>query len=409
MNFNWWFPYRIFRSKGNEKNLSSATIRIGQITVTIGIMVGVISMGSGIGSRKAIKEKLADFEGHITITKYDNNKTFNSSKIDADVSQEILALDNRIEHIQSFLLKSGVIRTENEVEGIVFKGISSDFEPSRFHKFLSKGRLPKIEKGNTSNEILISDKLFNRLNLILNEDVVVVFPKENSENVLYRRFTVVGSFATDIYFLDDVFLVGDIRHLQRLNGWEENQVGGFEIFLKNIEKLDAVSQSIYNKIPYHLYAQSALEKYATIKRWIALFDVNILLILSLMMIVILFNISMVFIIILIERTNTIGLLKTMGGTNWLVMRIFINYALIIMIPGIFFGNILGMGLLAIQQQFGIIQLDPDLYYVKTAPVHFNFLYFFLLSLFSLLISAALLVLPGLIVLRIHPTRAIRFK
>lgn len=409
MNFSWWFPYKILLDKGSKKNLSRLTVIIGQVTVAIGIMVGLFAISSGIGARKAIKSKLSDFEGHILVSKYDDNKTFDNEAIDLNVKPKIVSIHKDIAHVQAFANKTGIIRTEKSVEGIVYKGVSTDFDVARFQKFIDLGTFPKIEKEAYSNEVMLSTKLANRLELEVGEEFVLIFPRKNNKKPLYRKFKISGTFSTDIHFLDDVYLIGDIKHVQKINKWQPNQVGGLEVYVKDIESLDEIAPVVFENTPYNLTAKSAIDKYQNIRNWIELFDVNILIIISLMMVVIIFNMSMVFIIILIERANAIGMLKVMGATNWQVVRIFINYGLLIMLPGILMGNVVGLGLLSLQHYFGFIQLEPDLYYVKQAPVYFNALYFFLLSFGCLLLCSLVLLIPSVMIARMKPTKTIKFK
>ena len=409
MNFTWWFAKKIAFGKSNKNNLSTTIIRIGQIAVAIGIMVALITLSTGIGARKGIKQKLADFNGHITIKPYNSNQSFNSDSVALNQAfyPEFKAVPE-ITHVQAIAVKGGIIRTQNNFSGIFLKGVGLDFDTLRFHNYIVKGKFPRFKKGKTSNDVLLSQKIANELELGVDSSFVTYFIQESGKPV-YRRFRVSGIFSTDIKDFDDIYVIGDIQQVQRLNKWDENTVGGFELFTNDIENLDAITAKVNNNIGFQLYAQSATSSFSQINDWIAIFDTNIFVVLFIMMIVVVINMVMVLLILILERTHSIGLLKTLGATNWRIRMIFINYAVFIMIPGLVIGNSAGLILLLIQKYFKVIKLPAENYYLSSAPVYLDFSQILILNVCAVIISATVLLLPSYLISRITPSQAMKIN
>lgn len=409
LNFSWWFAKKIGFGKTNKNNLSTTIIRIGQIAVAIGILVALITVSTGIGARKGIKQKLADFNGHITIRPYNSNQSFNSDSlsIHQDFYPEFKSVPE-ITHVQAIATKSGIIRTADNFSGIVLKGVGTDFDTMRFKPYMLKGSFPKINKDSLSTEVAMPQKIANELHFDVDSSFVVYFIGDSGKPV-YRRFLISGIFRTDIKDFDDIYILGDIKQVQRLNHWDQNTVGGFELFAKDIEKLDQVTQKVNDNIDFSLYAQSATSTFSQINDWIEVFDTNIFVVLFIMMVVVAINMIMVLLILILERTHSIGLLKTMGATNWRIRKIFIYYALFIMVPGLVIGNLVGISLLLIQKYFKLIKLPADNYYLSYAPVHLDLFQILMLNLAAILISAVVLTVPSWLISRITPNQAMKIK
>lgn len=409
MNFTWWFAKKIAFGKSSKNNLSTTIIRIGQLAVAIGIMVALITLSTGIGARKGIKQKLADFNGHITIKPYNSNQSFNSDSVSIhqDFYPNFTSVP-QITHVQAIAIKSGIIRTADNFSGIVLKGVGTDYDTTRFQSYLSKGRFPKIQKDVLSNEVLIPKKIANELNLDVDSTFVTYFIQDTGKPI-YRRFTITGIFSTDIKDFDDIFIIGDLKQVQRLNKWDESTIGGFELFTNDIEKLDEIAIKVNDNIDFQFYAQSATSSFSTINDWIEIFDTNIFVVLFIMLIVVIINMIMVLLILILERTHSIGLLKTLGATDWRVRKIFIYYAIFIMIPGLFFGNLIGISLLLIQNYFKVIKLPAENYYLSAAPVHLDVTQIILLNVSAILISAVVLIIPSYLIAKISPNQAMKIN
>ena len=409
MNFSWWFAKKIGFGKTNKNNLSTNIIRIGQLAVAIGIMVALITVSTGIGARKGIKQKLADFNGHITIKPYNSNQSFNSDSLTLrqDFYPEFKQVPE-ITHIQAIATKSGIIRTVDNFSGVVLKGVGTDFDTLRFKPYLIKGKFPKIYHDSLSDEVAVPQKIANEMHFDVDSSFVIYFISDTGKP-LYRRYKISGIFKTDIKDFDDIYIIGDIKQVQRLNQWNNNTVGSFELFAKDIEKLDEVAQKVNDQIDFSLFAQSANSTFSQINDCISVFDTNIFVVLFIMMVVVAINMIMVLLILILERTHSIGLLKTMGATNWRIRKIFIYYALFIMIPGLLVGNFIGISLLLVQKFFKFIKLPAENYYLSYAPVYLDVFQILLLNLAALLISAMVLTLPSWLISKITPNQAMKIK
>ncbi|WP_294274455.1 FtsX-like permease family protein [uncultured Chryseobacterium sp.] len=409
MSFPLYFSRKIALSKDNKNNLSRVIIFIGRLSVALGIIVSLITVSTGFGSKKAIKERLADFSGHITIKSTRSNSSYNTSVLDNNGLElnKIKALPD-VQSVQKYAMVTGIMRNEHNFAGVIFKGVGKDFDSLRFKKFLIAGTTPKITEQGYNNGVTISQKVANDLHLKVKDSIVTIFSKTDQKPV-YRKFEVVGIYKTDIKMIDDQFVIGDINQVRKIQDMKPNEAGGIDIFLDNVNDIDAVFPEVEQLIGYKNYAEKATEKYPQITDWISIFDTNIALIIVIMLIVVVINIIMVLLILIIERTNSIGLLKTLGASNAQIRATFINYTLIIMVPGLLCGNLIGIGLLLLQKFLGIIRLNPENYYVSTVPVDLNPVAIISISLGILLISGLALIIPSYLISKISPVKAIKYN
>lgn len=352
---------------------------------------------------------MGDFSGHIIVKSTRSNSSYNTTVL----SREGLNIDNikslpEVDGAQSYATVSGILRTKDNFSGIILKGVSKDFNKERFQKFLVSGSVPDFNEKELNNHIIISEKIANELHLKSKDSIVAIFSKEDQKPI-YRKFVVQGIYKTDIKVMDDIFIIGDINQVRRIQGMNKDDIGGLEIFLKDFNDLDQIFPKIENNIGYKNYAEKVTEKYPQIVSWINIFDTNITLIIGIMLIVVVINIIMVLLILIIERTNSIGMLKTLGATNGQIRSIFINYTLMIMIPGLVIGNVVGLGLLLIQKFFGVIRLNPEDYYVSIVPVDLNPVYILMISIGILGVSALSLILPSYLISKISPITAIKYN
>ena len=352
---------------------------------------------------------MADFSGHISIKSKQSNNSYNSSILSSEGLQinKIKALPD-VASTQNYVSVSGILRNEHNFAGIIFKGVGKDFDAERFKKFLIEGTTPKVTEKGYNNGICISQKIANDLNISVKDSIVAIFSKEN-QNPLYRKFEVVGIYKTDIKMIDDLFIIGGINHARKIQGMKNGEVGGVDVFLNNINNLDKDAPKIDELVGYKNYTVKATDEYPQIMDFIAIFDTNIALIIVIMLVVVVINIVMVLLILIIERTNSIGMLKTLGASNGQIRAIFINYTLLIMVPGLIIGNIIGLGFLLLQKYFGIIQLNPENYYLSVVPVDLNLLYILCISLGMLIVSAVSLILPSYLISKISPVKAIKYN
>ena len=408
MNFSWFFANRIASGKNNKNNVSRLIILIGQVAVFLGILVSIITISTGIGTRKAIKQKLSNFNGHIVVTDYLNGNSYATVPISINQNFYPKFPSEEIEHIQPFAALGGVIRTSENFEGIILKGYNENYNKKYLTPFLTSGRLPNFYKDEYSNEVLISKKIAASLNLSLNQSFIVYFIRENRKPI-YRNLKIVGTFQTDIKDFDDSFVIGDIKHIQKINQWDREKVGGFELFTTDIENIIPIKEKVNEKIDYSFAAETVIDKFSQITDWIKLFDTNVTIILTIMLIVVVINMVMVLLILIIDRTHSIGLLKTLGANNFQIQELFIYYGIRVVLPGLIFGNIIGLGFLLIQKYFHLIKLNPENYYVSEMPVYIDWFYLLGLNLGSIVICSMVLIIPSFLVRKIMPIVALRYK
>lgn len=409
MKFPIYFSKKIAFSKDNKNNLSRVIVFIGRLSVALGVIVSLITVSTGLGSKKAIESRLANFSGHISIKSTRSNSSYNSSVLNKDELKlnDIKNLEE-VSGTQSYATVSGILRTEDNFDGVILKGVAKDFDAERFQDFMVSGEIPKFTEEGYNNQVILSQKIADDLHLKAKDSIVAIFSKEDQKPI-YRKFEIAGIYKTDIKMIDDLFIIGDINHVRKIQDMTKDDVGGVDVFLKNSSYIDEVFPKIEKLIGYKNFAEKATDKYPQIVDWIGLFDTNIGLIITILLIVVVINIIMVLLILIIERTNSIGMLKTLGATNGQIRAVFINYTLLIMVPGLIFGNVIGIGLLLIQRFFGIIKLNPENYYVSTVPVDLNPIYIIAISVGILAVSALALILPSYLISKISPVKAIKYN
>ena len=393
MKFPIYFSKKISFSKDNKNNLSRIIIFIGRLSVALGIVVSLITISTGLGSKKAIKNKMGDFSGHISIKSTKSNASYNSSVLDQEnFDLKELKKIPEVETAQSYASLSGILRTKENFAGIILKGVGKDFDKNRFQKFITSGEIPDYTEKGYNNDIMLSEQIAKGLHLKVNDSITAVFSKEDQKPI-YRKFVVKAIYNTDIKLIDELFVIGDINHVRKIQNMGKTDIGGVDIFLKDFDKTDAVFPQVEKIIGYKNYTEKTTDKYPQILQWIEIFDTNISVILGIMLVVVVINIIMVLLILIIERTNSI----------------FINYTLLIIIPGLIVGNLIGIGLLLIQKYFGIIKLNPKEYYISTVPVDLNLGYILALSLGILVVSAISLIVPSYLISRISPAKVVKYN
>lgn len=418
LNLEYFIAKRLTTAKSTKSSISKPIIKIAIAAIAIGIIMMIISVATGIGLQQKIRQKVAAFNGHIIISIFDDNQSIVSKvpvSTDQDFYPKFKSVDG-INHIQAVATKAGIIRTEDSFEGVVFKGVSDDFLWDNIEEYLIEGRKPTIDKKvSENNEIVISEYLANRLFLKNGDTFNTFFMKEDSNQPPNLRvFKIVGIYNSGFQEFDATYIVGDIRHIQRMNKWKPDQIGAFEVFVDDFTQIQLKGQEVYDntfnkKNPDQtLDTQTIVDKYFYIFEWLQLFDFNIIVILIIMIVVATINMAVALLVLILERTQMIGILKALGASNWNIRKIFLFNAFHIILRGLFWGNLIAISLIVLQQQFGIITLNPENYYVTVAPVDFNWLYFLLINVGTVLISLLVLLIPSFIVTRISPVKAIRF-
>ncbi|MFD1601112.1 ABC transporter permease [Flavobacterium artemisiae] len=410
MNLEYFIAKRLITAKDYKSSISAPIIKIAISAIAIGIIMMIVSVATGIGLQKKIRDKVSAFNGQIIISNYDNN---NSEITIVPISKKQDFYPNfksvpEVTHIQAIASKAGIIRTENAFEGIVFKGVGADYDWNNIKEYIVQGKLPDFSKG-LNEDVIISKFLADRLNLKLGDEFNTFFIKEEQGKLPNsRRFKISGIFNSGFQDFDATYIIGDIRHIQRINKWREDQIGAFEIFIKDFNSIEATGNQIYEQTSSNLDTKTIVKKYSYIFDWLKLFDFNIVIILAIMILVATINMVVALLVLILERTQMIGILKSMGANNWAVRKVFLYNAFYLIIRGLFWGNLIGIALLLMQQQFGIVQLNPENYYVNQAPVYLNWFYILLLNLLTITVCFLVLLIPSYIITKISPVKAIRF-
>src|SRR5690554_6045983 len=371
----------------------------------------LISIATGIGLQEKIREKVSAFNGDIIITNFDTNFS-NDSQNPISKDQPFYPVFKNVEgikHVQVTASKGGVIRTATDFEGVVVKGVGDDFYWQNFSDYLVEGTLPNFDD-DLNDDIVISEYLTKRLQLKLGDRVTTFFlNNEIAKAPRSRSFKIVGIYNSGFQQFDEQFIIADIRHIQLLNRWDKDQIGAFEVFVDDFDEIVAVGNAVYNETGSTLDTQTIRYKYASIFEWLDLFDFNILAIIGIMILVAGINMITALLVLILERTQMIGILKAMGSSDGSVRKIFIYNAMYLIAVGLFWGNLIGIGLLLIQKYGKVFKLNPDTYYVNEAPVYLSLDYILILNAGTFVLCLLMLLIPSFIISKISPVKAIRFE
>ncbi len=408
----------------NNKGFSKPIVNIAILGITLGLAIMILTVAIVTGFQKEIREKVIGFGSHIQITNYDNNESFEGTPIDR--KQPFLAeLNNNpsIRHIQCFATKAGIIKTKDrsaslttgsgqgtggELQGVVVKGIGSDFDWNFFKKNIVEGEPFTVQDSVKSDKLLISKFHAEKLKLKLNDTITVYFIQNQQQRA--RRLSVCGIYSTglgDIF--DQVYVIADIAHIQKLNNWDANSVGGFEVLLNDYKQLDEATDAVNLAIGYQFLAKSIKDLNRQVFSWLDAQDINAVVVLALMALVAAINMISALLIIILERTNMIGILKSLGMGNGGVRKIFLFNASYLIGRGLLWGNIAGISICLLQKYFNFIPLDETTYYLSSIPINFNLFHILLLNTGTFILCLFMLIIPSYIITYITPVKAMRFS
>jgi lipoprotein-releasing system permease protein len=391
----------------SKANFSRPIVRIAILSIGLGLTVMFVAVAILTGFQKEVREKVIGFGAHIQISHYDENSSLETRPI--SMHQDFypsLETARGIKHIQIYATKAGIIKTTDQIQGIVLKGIGPDYDLSFFRNKMIAGHFIHLSDTGKTNDIMISKQLASLLKLKLNEDIKMYFI--SGTTTLGRKFHIAGIYETGLEEFDKVYVFCDIKHIQKLNNWQPDEVGGFEVILNDFRDLDKMGKYVYRKIGMTLDAKTIRDLYPQIFDWLDLQDINVLIILILMVLVSGITMISVLLILILERTNMIGILKALGMTNGGIRRVFLINAAYIIGLGLFWGNLVGATLCILQQKYGIITLPQESYYVSVVPVNLDLMNILLLNTGTLIVCLAMLLLPSFVTSRISPVRAIRY-
>lgn len=414
MNLELFIARKIHFSKEGDRKVTSPAVRIAMIGIALGLAVMILSVAIVVGFKKEVRNKVIGFGSHIQITNFDNNSSYESTPIAvSDTLLEELQAFPGIRHVEAFATKTGILKTDSDFQGIVLKGVDANFDWTFFQKNLKEGEVFTIHPDTMTTDVLISQYLANLLTLKAGDSFLTYFVQDD---VRARKFRITGIYETGFVDYDKLFVIADIKQIRRLNGWDKDQVSGLELVVDNYDHLDQTAEELYfnlaekkDRIGNTYYTRSVKELNPMIFSWLNVLDINVVVILILMLSVAGFTMISGLLIIILERTNMIGILKALGENNASIRKIFLYVSFFLIGKGMLWGNMIGISLCLIQSYFHVIQLDPSIYYLDAVPVDISLVSLLLLNTGTLLASMLMMLGPSFLITKIDPARSIRFE
>jgi lipoprotein-releasing system permease protein len=413
MNFPYFIAQRLIRGRREETSFSRPINVIAIIGIAMGLAVMILSVAILTGFKKEIREKVVGFGSHIQIMNFDSNSSFETAPI-SDTQTFIPKIKEipGIKHIQVFATKAGIIKTNEDIQGVVLKGIGSDYDWKYFSSCMVDGSVFTVSDTGRTDKVIISKKISEMLRLKTGDSFVMHFIQDPPR---MRKFTISGIYETSLEEFDKMYVFCDIGHIKRLNGWEDDQVSGFEVFIDDFDRLDELYFAIKDVIGYKIAENDTnfrvvniRNKYPQIFDWLNFQDVNVIIIIILMLVVAGFNMISGLLILILEKTNMIGILKALGSEDKNIRRVFLYQAAYLIGKGLIWGNLIGIGLAYLQLKTGIITLDPSSYYIKTVPINLEMYHILLLNAGTMAAIIIMLLVPSQLISRITPVKAIRY-
>jgi lipoprotein-releasing system permease protein len=419
MNAELFIARRLFSDKKNQQHISRQIINIALVSISLSLAVMIVSASIVTGFKNEVGNKAVGFGGHIQIVNFDSNNSPETRPI--SMNQPFLPDLKKlkfIKNIQIFATKPGIIKTDENIEGVVVKGVGADYNWDFFRKYLVAGEIPEFNDSIRVNNILISKKTSDLLNFKVGDNVYVYFISNDGTETNSRQFKVSGIFNTGLEEFDKLFIIADIKHIQRLNNWQSNQVSGFEINIDNFGDIQKDESAIRDLvINYHdnqslnevLRTESIVKKYPQIFDWLSILDMNVWVILVLMTLVAGINMVSGLLVLILERSSMIGIIKSLGCRSQSIRRIFLYLSGLLISRGLLWGNLIGIALIAIQKYFKLMPLNPDSYYMAYVPVNFSILQLVVLNAGTMLAVLIMLLIPSTFISKISPDKTIRFN
>ncbi|MBO7724685.1 MAG: ABC transporter permease [Paludibacteraceae bacterium] len=414
MKFEYFIAKRFYYDNGRNKQMSRPAVKIAVVGIAVGLAIMILAVSVILGFKREIREKVIGFGSHIQISNFDSNGTYETYPIEVNKKfiSDIAVID-QVKHVQQIITKPAIIKTEKDFQGIVIKGVGCDFDWDFFKKNLVKGECISLSDSVVSKGVVISESLAKTLCLDIGDDFLCYFLQEQ---IRARKFVVSGIFNTNISEYDKLFILADMRHLQKLNKWKENQISSLEVLVEDFESIDDVQFFIFSKIANRFDESGSTYQIRSIQQlsphifgWLDMLDLNAWVILVLMLAVAGFNIISGLLILILEKTSTIGLLKAVGAENWSIRRIFIFQSVFLIGKGMFWGNVIGVGICLLQYFTHFVPLDPSAYYVSTVPISLDVFAWILLNVSTAIIAFLMLIVPSVVISKISPAQTIRFE
>ncbi len=407
---------RIYSDKGISKRFSKSIVSIAVFGIAFGLLVMIMSVAIVTGFKQEVRNKVIGFGSHIQLVNYDSNASYATTPVSENQPwlNQLKSIPG-IKHLEVFATKPGIIRTDEDIQGIVLKGVGRDYDWSFFRQSLVQGQLFSVSDTGMTDKVLISQQLATMLKLKAGDPLFTYFLNEGTNVQKMRRFQISGIYKTSLEEFDRTFVIADINQLRKLNDWKEDEVSGFEITIHDFDQLDNMIHKVrevtlsYGEDDQNILRPvSITSKYPQIFDWLNLLDMNVWIILTLIILVAGFNMVSGLLILILERTTMIGVLKAIGTENWSIRKVFIYLSVFLIGKGMIWGNVLGILLCLIQSHFGIFHLDPTSYYLDTVPINLKISHLILLNIGTLIITTIMLLVPSWYISRISPDKAIRF-
>jgi lipoprotein-releasing system permease protein len=413
LNLPFFIAKRIYSDQGDKRKVSRPAIRIATLGVGIGLAVMIVTVAVVLGFQHTIRDKVVGFGCHIQVQ---NIMTFNSTDrypvCFNDSMMQVLKELKGVRHVERYAFTQGILKTNEDFLGVLFKGVGPEYDMTFLKQHLVEGEIPVFSDTTSTNKLLLSRMIADKLRLKVGDKVYAYFI---DESVRTRRYTISGIYQTNMTRFDEALCITDLYAAVKINGWEEDQVSGAELLVNDFEQLQVTEEDVIEKVnrssdPYGqtLSSQTIYEAYPQVFTWLELLDINVWIILALMVCVAGFTMISGLLIIILERTQMIGILKALGARNKTVRHTFLWFAAFIISQGLLIGDVIGIGLVVLQQQTGFIHLDPASYYVDTAPMELNIPIIVILNIATLLISVFVLIAPSYLVSHIQPVKAMQF-
>ncbi|HEY0680580.1 MAG TPA: FtsX-like permease family protein [Chitinophagaceae bacterium] len=410
MNLASFIAWRI--AFNQKKSFSRFIIRLATVATVISVTVMIITLAFTSGFQQVISQKVFSFWGHIRVQHFEPSKVAIAEELPIrrnDTVVQLLRGNKDIVTVQAFGTKNAILKTAEALEGVLFKGVENDYAFGNLKGFLQQGKWISFPDSNYSNQILLSEYTANQLQLKVNDQVLVYFIQSNGSAPRPRKLVISGIYRSGIEEFDRLIAFGDLRLIQRLNDWAQDEIGGYELFVSDYKKMDSVSLSIFEELPELWNSRTTRELYPHIFDWLNLQNQTIGIVISIMVVVAILNLITCLIILVLERTRMVGVLKALGSPNSNIQRIFLFHGSIITISGIIIGNIVGLLICWLQQNYGFIKLPEDMYYISTAAVNVEWWHIAAVDIGTFIICFAALLIPTLVVHRIQPVKAIQFR
>jgi lipoprotein-releasing system permease protein len=413
MNLPYFIAQRLIKGRREGTSFSRPINVIAIIGIAMGLAVMILAVSILTGFKQQIREKVVGFGSHIQIMNFDSNISFETSPI-SDAQEFVPRIKQipGIRHLQVFATKAGIIKTDEDIQGVVLKGIGSDYDWSYFKSNMVDGSVFSVTDTAIGNKVIISRKISNMLKIKTGDSFAMHFIQDPPR---VRKFTISGIYETSLEEFDKMYVFCDIGHIKRLNGWKDDQVSGFEIFIDDFDELDAMTMAVRDAIGYKITEEETKFKvtnirikYPQIFDWLNFQDINVIIIIFLMLVVAGFNMISGLLILILEKTNMIGIFKALGSEDITIRRIFLYQAAYLIGKGLLWGNLVGIGLAFIQLQTGVLTLDPTSYYIKTVPVNLELSHVLLLNAGTMAAIIIMLLVPSQLISRITPVKAIRY-